>query len=111
MARVGIKSDKEFNDLLASTHKYGIARGLTKEAADKDIEYLDAARKLIMGETLEINPNSSSAKGMQLLRDVVQLGTLNWAGFAQFAETGKVAARLGVTGMMQAIPILRTLRR
>lgn len=111
LAKVGIKSDKEFNDLLASTHKYGIARGLTKEAADKDIEYLDAARKLIMGETLEINPNSSSAKGMQLLRDVVQLGTLNWAGFAQFAETGKVAARLGVTGMMQAIPILRTLRR
>ena len=111
LAKVGIKSDKDFNDLMKSVTNYGLSRGLSADDVAKDVKYLDATRKLLLGETLESDPSGGFAKGSQLLRDMVQLGTLNYAGFAQLSETGRVAARLGVSGMLRSIPILKTLRR
>jgi hypothetical protein len=111
LAKVGIKSDKQFNDLLRSVQNYGLSKGLAKEDIDTDVKYLDATRKLLLGETLERSPDSASAKSLALLRDVTQLGTLNWAGFAQAAESGKIAARLGIKAMLETLPLMKTLRR
>lgn len=108
MAKGGFKSQKEFNDRLELVTRYALNRGLDIESAKKDVKYLDAARKLLLGETLEADPAGDLAKGLQLVRDMVQLGTLNWAGFAQLSEFGKVVSRIGVKSAVENIAMFKS---
>lgn len=111
MAKAGYKSQKEFNDKLELVTRYALMRGFDIESAKNDVLYLDSARKLILGETLEADPAGALSKGLQVVRDMVQLGSLNWAGFAQLSEFGKVTSRIGVKSMVENVAMFKTLVR
>lgn len=66
---------------------------------------------LMMGENLETAADSGIARTARAFRRNATLVSLNQVGFAQAAETGRLAGSIGVRGMIKQIPEFRNMIR
>jgi len=67
--------------------------------------------QLALGENLENDPDAAVSRWARALRKSATLASLNQVGFAQMAETGRLASSITVRGMLKQIPEFRNMVR
>ena len=105
MAKMGFESQEKF---LEATEDAGRWYRENTDMTARDLEIENTKNqnlwKIVMGENLESNANSTIARHARLVRRMSTLASLNQVGFAQLAETGRLAGSIGVKNMIKQIP-------
>jgi hypothetical protein len=105
MAEIGFEDQAAFLEFTEKAGRWNRentnldARGLERENIKNQKLW-----NLVMGENLERDPNTTMANVGRGLRKASTLASLNQVGFAQLAETGRLAGSITVRGMIKQIP-------
>ena len=114
-AKVGIKSERQFKQLLdrnlAEAFDRDPVNGRTR--AEKENFVAETMFNMIIGRSapLAADPSGTYARSARLVQDYNFVRLMNQVGFAQVAELGNALSIDGVRGLMQAIPEMRRMLR
>lgn len=108
MAKMGIKSHADFDDMLKAAKDYAADHvGLIDaDRANKHLKYLEDGYKQIMGIPTDETMGTGFARSMKVLRDFNFFRMMGQAGFAQVAEIGNIMGQVGFRTFVQHTPAL-----
>lgn len=104
IAKMGYKTPSELMSTIAAVENDMIEQGINKAQIDREIGTLKTAVTMIMGKSVDAEPNSFSVVAARRIRDWTGLVRLGQVGFAQSAELGRGMAHLGVTTTLKNVP-------
>lgn len=105
MADVGFKDQEEFLEMTELAGRWSRENlNMDQKTLERTNENNQDLWRIVMGENLEKDANSTRANFARGIRKASTLASLNQVGFAQAAETGRLVGALGVKGMMKQIP-------
>lgn len=115
LAKKGIKSDRDFENMISRGKDYAQNEGLPDTIArnvrriGKEEEIARTVYNMLIGRRPpnSPDPNSGYMKSLRILQDYNFIRLMNQVGFAQFAELGNAVQVGGIRGMLQAMPEYR----
>lgn len=111
LGKVGIKSERQFNQLLDRNKAEAFDREGTagRERAEKESLVAQTMFNMIIGRRapLAADPSGVYARTARMVQDYNFIRLMNQVGFAQVAELGNAISIGGVRGLMQAMPEMR----
>lgn len=115
LGKVGIKSEREFNQLLDRNLAEAFDREGTAGRARAEKENLVAQTmfNMIIGRRapLAADPSGIYARSARMVQDYNFIRLMNQVGFAQVAELGNALSIGGLRGLIQAMPEMRSMLR
>lgn len=111
LGKVGIKSEREFNQLLDRNLAEAFDRdgGTGRARAEKENLVAQTMFNMIIGRSapLAADPSGVYARSARMVQDYNFIRLMNQVGFAQVAEIGNAISIGGLRGLVQALPEMR----
>lgn len=111
LARHGFKTEQQALAVIDAGEKYGRNLGLNAERLAEEAQMLRDGVAMIMGRSIEVEPNSNLASGLRMARSYTTMIRLQQIGFSTFPELARGISHLGLRTILKAVPNTAIFRR
>jgi len=104
LARHGFKTEQQLLNVIDAGEKYGRNLGKDMTRMSQEANMVRDLVSMIMGRSVEENPNSSFTNALRMGRAYTTMIRLQQIGFSTFPELARTISHLGLATVLKAIP-------
>lgn len=111
LARHGFKTEQQLLNVIDAGEKFGRNLGKDMTRMGQEANMLRDLVSMIMGRSVEENPNSSFTSALRMGRAYTTMIRLQQIGFSTFPELARTISHLGLSTVLKSIPSTAFFRR